>query len=91
MRFRKTKKGKIPPVAVFTENDILEACYEYLKQRNYKTGDMSIIKIALPKKDKRGRKRRSRVEVMVEYDPAHKPDAWIVDPSDPTAGGSIFS
>ena len=65
MRTRKAVR-KFPPLIFLDENEILEACELYLKQKGYNLGNKMYFKIRFPKKDKLGRQRRSKVETAFE-------------------------
>ena len=57
---RKTRTVK------FSEDDVLAALYEALQARGFTPGDRSNFRIRLPKVDKAGRRRRSKVTISVE-------------------------
>ena len=67
MRFKKAR-GKVKGSVSLTENEIVLACYEYVRRQGTEPGDTSYLKIPNDrnKKDSLGRKRRSGIEFMVE-------------------------
>lgn len=66
MRFRKSR-GKRPAQITLTENEIVEACYEFLRNKGHELGNRSLLMIPVrDKKDSLGRKRRRGIEFRVE-------------------------
>ena len=62
MRFRKERGKKLPQVAL-SENEIVQACHDYLEAKGYTLADISHLVIPIRDKvDKRGRKVRRGIE-----------------------------
>lgn len=47
-------------------DEILEACRNYLEKEKYDLGNKMFVKIVYPKKDKLGRQRKSKLEIVCE-------------------------
>lgn len=69
MRFKKAVRKQKAKVTL-DENEIVEACYEYLRKRGISPGNISWLRVPRgeDKTDSLGRKRRVKVQFMVEYD-----------------------
>lgn len=68
MRFRKAA-GKKKAVVTLTENEIVEACYNFVRERKIEPGRISYLKIPIRDKvDSAGRKRRRGIEFQVEIE-----------------------
>lgn len=68
MRFRKAVKKESAKVTL-TEDEIVHACYDFVRKQGLNPGKICYLKI--PKKqtvDAAGRKRRRRLEFMVDLD-----------------------
>jgi len=65
MRFRKERGKKLAQVAL-SENEVVQACHDYLEAKGYTLADVSYLVIPTRDKvDKRGRKLRRGIEFRV--------------------------
>jgi hypothetical protein len=71
MRFRKAR-GKKPAVVTLTEDEVVEACCRYVKDRVARVGSRIWLVTHKGKKDKLGRKRKGKVEFGAEIHSASK-------------------
>ena len=70
MRFRKGRGKKLDRVAL-TENEIVQACHDFLENKGYTLSKTSWLRIPIrDKEDKLGRKRRRGIEFHVEIEDA---------------------
>jgi hypothetical protein len=69
MRFRKGR-GKVKDRISLTENEIVEACYRYVKDKGYNLGDISYLVIPNTgtKLDSLGRKMKRGIEFRVDIE-----------------------
>lgn len=65
MRFRKGR-GKKPSMVALSENEIVQACHDYLEAKGYTLANISHLVVPIRDKvDKRGRKIRKGIEFRV--------------------------
>lgn len=69
MRYRKAVRKQKARVTL-GEDEIIEACYDYVKKKGITPGNLSwlIVPKGEEKRDSLGRRRRIKVQFMVEYD-----------------------
>ena len=65
MRFCKAKKEK-PATVTIGENDIVEACYQYLISKGHDLNGRCMVCVQHRTVDKIGRKRRGKIELAFE-------------------------
>lgn len=70
MRFKKATKKKEKSKVTLTENEIVEACRQYINKLGYKPASICWLKLpkVREKIDKLGRKRENRIEFQMELE-----------------------
>ena len=70
MRFKKATKKKEKSKVTLTENEIIEACCEFIKNKGHKPASICWLKLPKirEKVDKLGRKRECRIEFQMELE-----------------------